>query len=117
MMLSWRAMVVCLLTLLAQLYVCASDEANAAPSDRQQLVTRCASLVSQNRFKEGAICLRPFESDAKPDSITAAAIYQLGQLYETGRGVPADPDHALRLYRSAERLGGVAPNTAKQAAN
>ncbi len=115
MMLGGRMMVSCLLALLAQSYVCAWDEANAATSDRQQLVARCSSLVSQSRFRESAICLQPFERDARPDASTAAAIYQLGQLYETGRGVPADPAHALRLYRSAERLGAVAPNIAKQA--
>jgi hypothetical protein len=39
----------------------------------------------------------------------------LGRLYETGRGVPVDLDHALQLYRSAGRLGTFAPDIAQQA--
>jgi hypothetical protein len=91
------------------------DKGNAAPSDREQLVARCSSLVAQNRFKEGAACLQPFEREVNPDRETAAAVYQLGQLYETVNGVPAEPDHALRLYRSAQRLGAIAPDIASQA--
>ena len=59
--------------------------ADNAP-DRQQVVTRCAALVSQNQLQEGVACLQPFEQDSKPDQQTAEAAFQLGQLYEAGRG-------------------------------
>ena len=106
-----------LLTVVA-VQVCLSgcgQQTQSEVSDRQQIIERCSSLVSQNRFKDGAACLQPFERDAKPDRQTAAAAYQLGQLYESGRGVPADPDHAVRLYRLASGLGTVAPAIAQQA--
>ena len=91
-----------------------SGSANSG-SDRQQAVSRCAALVSQNQFQEAVACLQPFEQDAKPDQQTAEAAFQLGQLYETGRGVTADPDHAVRLYRLASGLKAVAPDIAQQA--
>jgi TPR repeat protein len=84
-------------------------------SNRQQAVTRCAALVSQNQFQEGVACLQPFEQDAKPDQQTAEAAFQLAQLYESGRGVTADPDHAVRLYRLAAGLRAVAPDIAERA--
>jgi TPR repeat protein len=56
-----------------------------------------------------------FRTDAKPDRQIAAAVYQLGQLYESGRGVPVDPDRAVRLYKLAERLETVDPDIAQQA--
>jgi TPR repeat protein len=93
-----------------------ANSGSAKPdSDRQQIVARCAALVSQNQFREGAACLQPFEQDAKPDQQTAEAAFQLAQLYETGRGVTADPDHAVRLYRLAGGLSAVAPDIAQQA--
>jgi len=92
-----------------------NQQAQSAALNRQQLVERCLSLLSQNRLQEGAACLAPFERDAKPDRQTAAADYQLGQLYESGRGVPADLDHAVRLYKLAAGLRTVAPEIAQQA--
>jgi len=91
-----------------------SSSANSG-SDRQQIVTHCAALVSQNQFQEGAACLQPFEQDAKPDLQTAEAAFQLAQLYESGRGVTADLDHAVRLYRLAGGLKAVAPDISQQA--
>ena len=87
---------------------------NSAP-DRQQIVKHCAALVSQNQLQEGAACLQPFEQDAKPDQQTAEAAFQLAQLYEAGRGVTADPEHAVRLYKLAAGLKAVAPDVAQQA--
>jgi TPR repeat protein len=91
------------------------DQHTQSVSDRQQVLERCSSLLAQNRYQEGATCLEPLEQDAKPDRQTAAAAYQLGQLFESGRGVRADLDHAVRLYKVAERLDNVAPDIAKQA--
>jgi TPR repeat protein len=84
-------------------------------SNREQVVTNCAALVSQNKFQEGVACLQPFEQDAKPDQQTAEAAFQLAQLYESGRGVTADGDHAVRLYKLAAGLKAVAPDIAQQA--
>lgn len=95
--------------------VAACDKSGQALADRRQIVERCASLIAQNQFREGAACLQPFEAEKIPDAQTAAAQLQLGQLYESGRGVPADPDHALRLYRSAEKLRTQAPDVAGRA--
>lgn len=95
--------------------VSACDKSGQGLADRRQIVERCSSLVAQNQFRQGAACLQPFEAEAAPDAQTAAAQFQLGQLYETGRGVPADPDHALRLYRSAEKLRPQAPDIADRA--
>lgn len=103
------------LLLLPLICIAGCDQHAQSVSDRQQLVERCSSLVAQNRYQEGAACLQPFEQDAKPDRQTVAAVYQLGQLYESGRGVPADLDHAVRLYKLAERLETVAPDIAQQA--
>ncbi len=89
---------------------------DAAVSDRRQLVERCTGLVSKSQYKEGAACLQRFEKETQPDSQTAEAVFQLGRLYETGRGVPVDLDHALQLYRQAGRLGAFAPDVAQQAA-
>lgn len=104
---------------LLQLCISGCDQQTAsvsAPgSDRQQAVARCAALVSQNKFPEAVTCLQPFEQDAKPDQQTAEAAFQLGQLYESGQGVTADPDHAVRLYRLAGGLKAVAPDVAEQA--
>ena len=105
--------------LIPAVLVCAivsSGKAQSAALDRQQLVEHCMSLLRQNQVKEGAACLAPFERDMKPDRQTAAAAYQLGQLYESGRGVSADPDHAVRLYKLAAGLRTVAPEIAQQAA-
>ena len=96
--------------------VSACDKSGQALADRRQIVERCSSLIAQNQFKEGVACLQPFEAETTPDAQTAAAQLQLGQLYEAGRGVPADPDHALRLYRSAEKLRTQAPDIADRAA-
>lgn len=95
--------------------VSACDKAGQSLTDRRQIVEHCSSLISQSRFKEGAACLQPFETETNPDAQTAAAQFRLGQLYETGRGVPANPDHALRLYRSAEKLRTQSPEIAQQA--
>ena len=95
--------------------VSACDKSGQALADRRQIVERCSSLIAQNKYTEGAACLKPFEAEATPDAQTATAQFQLGQLYETGRGVPADPDHALRLYRSAEKLRPQAPDIADRA--
>lgn len=95
--------------------ISACDKSGQTVTDRRQIVERCSSLIAQNQFKEGVACLQPFEAEATPDAQTAAAQLQLGQLYETGRGVPADPDHALRLYRSAEKLRTQAPDIADRA--
>jgi TPR repeat protein len=106
------------LLLIPAVQVCLSgcgQQSHSAISGRQQVVERCSSLVSQNRFEEGAACFEPFERDAQPDRQTAAAAYRLGQLYESGRGVPTDPDHAVRLYKLAAGLGTVAPEIAQQA--
>ena len=103
-----------------QVCICGCDQQtrsasdNSAP-DRQQVVARCAARVSQNQLQEGVACLRPFEEDAKPDQQTAEAAFQLAQLYESGRGVAADPEHAVRLYRLAAGLKAVAPDVAQQA--
>src|SRR5689334_12598961 len=64
--------------------ICGCDQqtksVSAKPvSSRQQAVERCAALVSQNQFQEGAACLQPFEQDAKPDQQTAEAAFQLAQ--------------------------------------
>ena len=88
--------------------------ANSAP-DRRQILSRCEALLSQNQFQGGVACLQPFEQDAKPDQQTAQAAFQLAQLYESGRGVTADPEHAVRLYRLAGGLKAVAPDVAQQA--
>lgn len=96
--------------------IAACDRPGQALADRRQIVERCSSLIAQNQFREGVACLQPFEADATPDAQTAAAQFQLGQLYETGRGVPADPDRALRLYRSAEKMRTQAPAIADRAA-
>lgn len=95
--------------------ISACDKGGRALADRRQIVERCSSLIAQSRFGEGASCLQPFEAETNPDAQTAAAQFQLGQLYETGRGVQADPDHALRLYRSAEKLRPQAPDVADRA--
>lgn len=88
---------------------------SASAAERQQMLEHCSALIAQKNYRQGVACLQSFEKDAKPDAQTAMADYQLGQLYETGRAVPADPDHALRLYRMAEKLNTVAPDVAKQA--
>ncbi len=100
----------------AALPVAACGQTPAPVPDRAQLVAQCQALVAQARYQDGVACLQPFEKDAKPDRQTAAAVYQLGQLYEAGQGVAADPDHALRLYGMAKGLDGVAPDIAQQAA-
>ncbi len=100
---------------LAQFLVFACSKANDAGSDRREVVERCSALVAKNRYGEGAACLRPFESETNPDGQTAVAVFQLGRLYETGHGVPVDPEHALNLYRYAGRLGSFAPDIARQA--
>lgn len=100
----------------AALVVSACDKSGPALADRRQIVEHCSSLIAQNQFKEAAACLQPFEAETTPDAQTAAAQYQLGQLYETGHGVTADPDHALSLYRSAEKLRSQAPDVADRAA-
>lgn len=95
--------------------ISACDRPGQALGDRRQIVERCSSLIAQNQFREGAACLQPFEAEKIPDAETAAAQFQLGQLYENGHGVQADPDHALRLYRSAEKLHTQAPDIADRA--
>ena len=95
--------------------IAACDQRSSSLSDRQSIVERCLSQVSQKLFEQAALCLQPFEQDGKPDRQTAVAVYQLGKLYESGQGVPADPDHAVRLYKLAGGLGGVAPEIAEQA--
>ena len=35
--------------------------------------------------------------ETKPDAQTAAAVFQLGHLYETGRGVPVDLERARQI--------------------
>lgn len=105
---------VLLLIPIVQVCVSSCDQQTQSVSDRQRVVDRCATFVSQNQYKEAAACLQPFEQDSKPDRQTAAAVYQLGQLYESGRGVLADPDHAVRLYKRATGLGTVAPEIAQQ---
>lgn len=105
-------------TLVAVLSFAASafDTSDRALADQRQTVDRCSSLIAQNKFKEGAACLQPLAAETAPNAQTAAAQFQLGQLYESGRGVPADPDHALRLYRSAEKMRAQAPDVADRAA-
>ena len=98
-----------------QLSISACDGIDHSGSDRRQLVERCSSLISKNQYEEGAACLRGFENETKPDGQTAAALLQLGHLYETGRGVPIDLERALQLYRYAGRLGTFAPDIAQQA--
>jgi len=98
-----------------QLSISACDKVGDSVSDRRQLVERCSSLISKNQYEEGAACLQRFENETKPDGQTAAAMFQLGRLYETGQGVPADLDHAVQLYRYAGRLGNFAPDIAQRA--
>ncbi len=100
---------------LVQVCIYGCDQQTNSVSDRQQIVERCSALVSQNQYKDAVACFQPFEHDAKPDRQTAAAAYQLAQLYESGQGTPADLDHAVRLYKLAAGLGTVAPETAQQA--
>ena len=104
-----------LLIPLIPLFVAGCGQQTNSASERQQVVERCSGLLAQNRYQEGVACLQPFENDQKPDRQTAAAVYQLGQLYELGHGVPADPDHAVRLYKRAAGLGTMAPEIAQQA--
>jgi hypothetical protein len=98
-----------------QLQISACDRVDDSGSERRQLVERCSSLISKDQYEEGAACLRGFENETKPDAQTAAAVFQLGHLYETGRGVPVDLERALLLYRYAGRLGTFAPDIAQQA--
>ena len=98
-----------------QLTISACGKVDDSVSARRQLVERCSFLISKNQYEEGAACLHRFENETKPDGQTAAAMFQLGRLYETGRGVPADLDHAVQLYRYAGRLGNFAPDIAQQA--
>ena len=42
------------------------------------------------------------------DAGVAAARYQLGLLYDEGKGVPPDPAEAARLYRAAAETGSLA---------
>jgi len=111
-----RPIMACTLMAAISCAVSACDKPGQAPTDRQQIVERCSSLIAQNQLKEGAACLQPFETETTADAQTASAQFQLGQLYESGRGVQADPDHALRLYRSAEKLRPQAPDVADRAA-
>jgi hypothetical protein len=113
----WIPRPIMALTLMAAIpfAISACNRGGQATADRRQVVEHCSSLIAQNRFREGAACLQPFEGETNSDAQTAAAQYQLGQLYENGRGVPADPDHALRLYRSAEKLRTQAPDIADRA--
>jgi TPR repeat protein len=39
------------------------------------------------------------------DHGSAAGMYNLGGMYENGRGVPKDLDRAMQLYRQAALLG------------
>src|ERR1017187_7209289 len=81
-----------------QLSISACDRVGHSDLDRRQLVERCSALISRNQYEEGAACLSGFENETKPDGQTAAAVLQLGRLYEAGRGVPIDLERALQLY-------------------
>ena len=115
MKMNWRKTCALLPLAVFQLSISACDRAVHSDSERRQLVERCSSLISKSQYEEGAACLQGFENETKPDGQTAAAVFQLGNLYETGRGVPIDLDHALQLYRFAVRLGTFAPDIAQQA--
>jgi len=41
------------------------------------------------------------------DSGSAAATFDLGKMYENGRGVPRDPAKARELYERAARMGNA----------